>query len=333
MRTIIEHASKGESGVDVQESTKKSLAELGWTWPDLGIGSSEFVELAMDVIRSVNRANRDLPVSPDSQFIQDAIDRKFGAGAKAGKARVAASSEPTGGKFEPFSFERLCLEQAILILTQIDIQERKESFAREMQIVVGPDSKVYGLMFRHVVADKERVTYETRLRCNDLSRLQTASTLFVSALNPVSSPGSPRIFTSTGAAIGREGPKRRTFTSEITRLEIRSVINEPLFEGTAIPITGRFSLLRKVLSENSAKILLWLSVALIAASIALFALAPDQGWWQWSEQLVGRLATGAFGALLVDGAIEYSALRRSLMAGTGAVTHGAVINWGRDPKS
>jgi hypothetical protein len=134
MRTIIEHVSIGGRGVDVRESTRKSLAELGWTWPDLGIGSTELVELANSVIASVKRAKRDLPVSPESQFIQDSIDRRFGG--KSGERRGGTAREESNGKqFEPFSFERLCLEQAILILTQIDSQERKESFAREMTIV------------------------------------------------------------------------------------------------------------------------------------------------------------------------------------------------------
>jgi hypothetical protein len=123
--------------------------------------------------------------------------------------------------------------------------------------------------------------------------------------------------------------RHRAFESDVKRLEIRSVINERLFKGNVIPITGRFSLLRQVLSRRSARILLLLSLSLIVISAAFFALAPDQGWWQWCEQLVGRLATGAFGALLVDGAIEYSALRKSLMAGTGAVTQGAVVDWTR----
>lgn len=328
MRTIIEHVSIGGRGVDVQESTRKSLAELGWTRPDLGIGSGELVELANSVIASVQRAKRDLPVSPESQFIQDAIDRRFGR--KGGNRGDGAAPDGLNGKpFEPFSFERLCLEQAILILTQIDTQERKESFAREMTIVVGPEAGVYGVMFRHLSGEKERATYETRLRSNDLSRLQMATTLFISAINPASSAGPIRSFTSSAASVSRQMRKNRPFVSDVRRLEIRSVINERLFKGTVIPITGRFSLLRQVLSRRSARILLLLSLSLIAVSAAFYALAPDQGWWQWSEQLVGRLATGAFGALLVDGAIEYSALRKSLMAGTGVVTHGAVVDWTR----
>jgi hypothetical protein len=67
----------------------------------------------------------------------------------------------------------------------------------------------------------------------------------------------------------------------------------------------------------------------VALSAVLFAVGPDDGWWMWTEQLMGRLATGAFGALLVESAIDYSALRRSLASGAGPVTHGAVIDWAR----
>lgn len=328
MRTIIEHVSTGSSGVDVESATRKSLAELGWTWPDLGIEQKDLVELANHVIDAVRRAKRDLPVSPESQFIQDAIDKRFGDRGAASK-KAPASKNGDGQEFAPFSFERLCLEQAILILTQIDERERNESFAREMRVIVGPEAGVYGIMFKGRSEDKERATYETRLRCNDLNRLQTTTTLFVSAINPAEKDGPPHAFTSPGAAVARKMREQRPFESEVRRLEIRSVINEHLFRGTVIPIRGRLSLLRQVVSRRSAKVLLWLSLALIAISAVLFAVAPDEGWWQWVEQLVGRLATGAFGALLVDGAIDYTALRKSLMAGTGAVTHGALIDWTR----
>jgi hypothetical protein len=326
VRTIIEHSSTGMSGVDVNESTRKSLAELGWTWPDLGIGQDELVQLATEVIEAVRRAKRDLPVSPESQFIQDAIDKKYGPKRAAQKEAGMSSGER---QFAPFSFERLCLEQAILILTQIDTQERKESFSREMKVIVGPEAGVYGIMFKGPADVTERATYETRLRCNDLSRLQTTSALFVSAINPTQSDGRSRSFASPGAAVARRMRRHRPFVSDVRRLEIRSVINERLFQGKVVPITGRLSLLRQVASRRAAKVLLLLSLLTVAASALLFAFAPDHGWWQWCEQLTGRLATGAFGALLVDGAIDYSALRKSLMAGTGAVTHGAVIDWAR----
>ena len=328
MRTIIEHASTGFGGVDVEEATRKSLAELGWTWPDLGIYQDELVELANEVIEAVRRAKRDLPVSPESQFIQDVIDKRYGRKRGASK-RASVPNEEEGQQFAPFSFERLCLEQAILILTQIDSQERNESFAREMKVIVGPEAGVYGIMFKGPSDGPERATYETRLRCNDLSRLQTTSALFVSAINPTQSDGPARSFASPGAAVARRMRQHRPFVSDVRRLEIRSVINERLFKGTVVPITGRLSLLRQVISRRAAKVLLLLSLSLIVASALLFALAPDHGWWQWSEQMMGRLATGAFGALLVDGAIDYSALRKSLMAGTGAVTHGALIDWTR----
>jgi hypothetical protein len=112
-------------------------------------------------------------------------------------------------------------------------------------------------------------------------------------------------------------------------MEIRSVANEKLFTGRVIPITSRFSLLRQTLSDRSARVLAALSLVLIGISALLYWRFPTEGWWNWAEQLTGRLATGAFGALLVDGAMDYTALRKSLMAGTGPVTHGAVIHWDR----
>jgi hypothetical protein len=44
---------------------------------------------------------------------------------------------------------------------------------------------------------------------------------------------------------------------------------------------------------------------------------------------MGRLATGAFGALLVEGAIAYGALRRTLASSAGPAGHGALLDWNR----
>jgi hypothetical protein len=327
LRTIMEHASTAHVGADVEVLTSKSLAELGWTWPDLGIDDGVLVDLASTVIDAARRAKRDLPVSPESQFIQDAINRKFPPSPESSTG--ATKHAPSA--FAPFSFERYCLEQAILILTQIDSGERQEAFTRTMTIVVGPEFGVYGIMFQANSGGGEdnMASYQTRLRCNDLERLQAATTMFVSAIHPTQQDGAVRRFSSPSVSVGRRMPKHKPFVSEVRRLEIRSVANERLFTGTVVPITGRFSLLRQVLAGRSARVLSAISATLVVISAVLFELAPNAGWWEWTEQLVGRLATGAFGALLVDGAIDYTALRKSLTTATGPVTHGALVTWSR----
>lgn len=333
MRTIMEHTSTGHSGANVESLTKRSLAELGWTWPDLGIKEDDLVALASAVIEAGRRARRDLPVSPESQFIQDAIDKRFRS---PGGSKGNSGDDGSPDLFGPFSFERHCLEQAILILTQIDEVDRREAFAREMTVVAGPEFGVYGIMFHAPSGqdgDLSKASYQTRLRCNDLETLQTATISFVSAIHPADKATGVRRFTSQNAAIGRRLGKHKPFVSDVRRLEIRSVTNERLFQGRVIPVTGRFSLLRRVLAGRSARVLTAVSGLLILVSAVLFALAPSAGWWEWSEQLLGRLATGAFGALLVDGAIDYTALHKSLVAGRGPVTHGAIIDWERPQRN
>jgi hypothetical protein len=131
---------------------------------------------------------------------------------------------------------------------------------------------------------------------------------------------------SPSASVGRQGKGQVPFISSFTRAEIRSVTNEELFEGEVLPITGRLSLARHSFEARGAGgALALISAFLVLASAVLFAFFPDQGWWNWCDQLLGRLATGAFGALLVDGAIDYSALRRSLLSGAGRVTNPAQI--------
>ncbi|WP_347268964.1 hypothetical protein [Paracoccus sp. (in: a-proteobacteria)] len=327
MRTILEFTAYGEH---LDDAILKSVAEYGWNRPDLGINREELVELAQAVIVASDKARRDLPISPESQFIQDAINNKFGKPGVASQAAGGSTGGANTSRFGMFTYERNCLEQAVLILTQIARDERTEAYQRNMTVISGPEFSVYGIMFSDPAKQAgNSATYQTRLRCNDLARLQTATTSFLSALNPGSSGGSIRRYTSRAASVGRRQGGVQPFISDIRRIEIRSVSNEQLFRGKAIPITNRFSLIRHTLSDHSARLLGGLSLLLIGVSAIIYAVAPDSGWWLWSEQLVGRLATGAFGALLVDSALDYSALRRSITGGTGAVTHGAMVDWTR----
>ncbi|GAB3065541.1 hypothetical protein GCM10027053_30860 [Intrasporangium mesophilum] len=330
MRTIMRFTVAADDGVDVSDRVTQSLAEYGWVSPSLSVERNDLVTIATNVIDAASRANRDLPVSPDSQYIQAAIDRHFNLNVS--KNAPATGQQPGTNRFAPNTFERNCLEQAILILTQIkDENDRREAFQREMKIFVGPEFETYGIVFLGVYgADPVgQSAFQSRLRCNDLNRLQSASVSFVSAMNPSKTSTRGLRHTSPAASVGRRKGRSTPFDTTFTRVEIRSVANEHLFTGRVVPIRGRLSLLRQTLADRSAKVLGALSLSLIAASAALFAFAPDQGWWMWTEQLTGRLATGAFGALLVDGAMDYSALRRALMAGSGAVTHGAIIDWKR----
>lgn len=336
MRSILQFSVHANEATAAEDVVMKSLAEYGWTKPDLGLSREDFVELVTTVITATERAKRDLPVSPESQFIQDAIDRRFGTGRDAGRTPSTKRAVPTPpdaqARFVPFSFERHCLEQALLILTQIDKSERSEAYQREMTVVVGPEFSTYGVIFAAQGATgtaRSDISFQVRLRSNDLTRLQTATASFTSALNPGKSLGGIRRNSSPSVSVGRRRSGGAPFWSDFSRMEIRSVANEKLFSGRVIPITGRFSLFRQTVSDRSARVLAGISLILVGISALLYWRFPVEGWWNWTEQLTGRLATGAFGALLIDGAMDYTALRKSLMAGTGPVTHGAVIHWTR----
>jgi hypothetical protein len=335
VRSILEYNLNTPPTSDADALTAVSLAEYGWTIPDIPADRDLLVQLANEVIETARTSHRDLPVSPESQFIQDVIDKRFGlvpsrrSGQRARPMAEAATvdSAPTAVPFARFTFERNCLEQALLILTQIPENERNDAFQRSMKIVVSPEYKVYGIIFGAVGTS---ASYQVRLRCSDVEKLQTATTTFVSAMNPTKQRGSIHRYSSPSASVGRQGKGHLPFISSFTRAEIRSVTNEELFEGEVLPITGRLSLARHSFEARGAGgALAVISAFLVLASAALFALFPDQGWWNWCDQLLGRLATGAFGALLVDGAIDYSALRRSLLSGAGRVTNGAIIKWTR----
>lgn len=329
MRAILSYTVYSQTD-HIMEQVLKSIGEYGWTKPDLGLSREDLVGLAAEVIGAAEKAKRDLPTSPESQFIQDAINKRFKLTPGSRDSSEPGRAQGATHRFAMFNYERNALEQAILILTQIPREDRSDAFAQEMAVVGGPEFSVYGVVFAGTSqASASSLTMQARLRSNDLATLQTATSSFVSALNPGAQTAGVRRYTSRAASIGRQRVVGPSFESDLQRIAIRSVTNELLFQGRAIPIRSRFSLLRHTLSDHSAKLLGGLSLLLLGLSALLYAFFPEEGWWLWTEQSVGRLATGAFGALLVDSALDYTALRRSITGGTGTVTHGAVIDWSR----
>lgn len=322
MRSVMHFTVSPSDDTPVTQLITESITDFGWIIPDVGLAPRQAADLARKILATTSTAHRERPVSPDSQYIQNVIDTAF----------PAPEDPAQTQQFAPGSFERHCLEQALLILTQIPEDERQESYQREMRIIVSPEHMVYGIIFdpipraaaapRNNPPDPPSATPEThsrrhfsenvftRLRSADLDQLQMATTSFVSALTP-----------------GHDNGASPRFHTRFSKMEIRSVTNEHLFDGHPIPISGRFALIKRVLNAGSARVLIGLSVALIIASALFQWFFPYGGWWAWTEGLFGRLATGAFGAFLVNSAIDYTALRRSLRAGRGPVRHGALIEW------
>lgn len=299
---------------EIRNQVLTALDETGWTHAQLEVEEGTLVQLAKRVLDRVEKARQDSPVSPDSRFIQATI----------------GEHDPSGEKFKPFTFEHAALSQALLLLVQIPVSERPEAFQRAM-VIIKSQENVYGILFLDPPGQSKTRSHsmQARLRSPDLGVLQRATTEFVAAMNPSqTSATGGRTYSSRGAAVRRSG-QAPLFTSEFNSIHIRSVTDEALMTGKAIPIKGRLSLVWHAVNRSSGRVLLLISLLLVGLSAALFAFSPDTGWWAWSEQLAGRLATGAFGALLVDAAIDYTALRQSLLKGGGDVTHGAVVEWTR----
>src|SRR4051812_13125834 len=105
MRSILEYTAVASAGADVTELAMTSLAEYGWAKADLGVSRDDLVQLANNVISAAARVKRDLPLSPESQFIQAAIDRRFGSNGPARNRTQTAGAEAGVERFAPFSFE------------------------------------------------------------------------------------------------------------------------------------------------------------------------------------------------------------------------------------
>jgi len=309
MRSVLEFNVDGDASVE--EAVLTALDGSNWTHAKLEVPNDQVVGLARDIIAKLHRGGHEIPVSPDSRFIQAAIDGLDGA----------------KEKFQHYTFERTALAQALLILLQIPSDHRAEAFQRKL-VIIKSQTNVYGVLFLDPAVQKTELrahAYQARLRSPDQATLQQATVEFVSAMSPTKGAERSRQFSSRSAAVTRRS-NARPFTATFSRVEIRSVTNELLLRGHVIPIRGKLSLLWHALNRSAGRLLLALSVLLVGISAILFGLAAEEGWWHWAEQLAGRLATGAFGALLIDGAIDYSALRESVSA-SGQLSSGALIEW------
>lgn len=119
MRSILEYkVTSSLASVDTEKETFRSLAESGWTSPDLGVSRDDLVDLAWDVIKRTQKAGRDLPTSPESAYIQAAIDTHFPISSERSSksekttTSTAAIDPTTEARFRRNTFERFCLEQA-----------------------------------------------------------------------------------------------------------------------------------------------------------------------------------------------------------------------------
>lgn len=93
----------------MSELAFSSVAEYGWSKADLGVGRADLIALAKAVIDGATKAKRDLPLSPESQFIQEAIDERFKAPgpakAKGNEASASSAADEVVERFVPFSFD------------------------------------------------------------------------------------------------------------------------------------------------------------------------------------------------------------------------------------
>lgn len=327
MRAILEFtATRVDGKKKIHQEVKKSLRRLGWH-EGVKIERNDLVAIAKLVLGQEGES----PTSPESKKISDAIEGHFKPERK--KLRKAGDLDSKRRRYvDQFlteDSERHFLQNAVLILTQIDERERSEAFHQGMTTIQSSDGHAVGVLFRHMGGTKKTATYTARFRYGELYGLKRAAARFASAVHPTKTPGKIRTLVSEGGAVGTRGRKEQRFVSEVKRLEIRSIANEQLDEGQVIPISGPFALFRQVLRRRPVIVLITISVLLALCSALIFQFAPDSGWWEWTEQLLGRLATGAFGALLVDGAFDYGILRSLLKSGSGNVTHGALIDWQR----
>ena len=297
----------------------KSLRDEYWLFPRLPVDEKTIKDLSLQIV-PLNSTHAEVPISPQSSSIQRAIDERF--------------PQSQVNQFLPNTFERGCLANAVLILCQIDGSERELALQKSLTLVTSNDQLVQGVIFSSPEnlaiepSSSQRGFFEVRLRCSDLSLLRMATSKFVSALHP-GRRRTQRTFSSQGASVTRRGRSSIAFDTAIQKVEIRSVANEAVDVGEVVPVKNQLDLIVKAIELGSSRILFYLSLLLVGASAALYWWFPDAGWWNWTDQLIGRLATGAFGALLVDGSMEYSALRESASSGHGPVLAGAVVRWGQ----
>jgi hypothetical protein len=223
---------------------------------------------------------------------------------------------------------RTALAEVLSILMQMPEDRRRDVDAHRLS-VIRTSTGCYGLL--HWQPRSPQVI--VRIRNRDGRRIKAGLAEVATALVSRKHLEEGEITFADGpsAATVRVGggPLHTTFQKAVLLSPTRE--EETILEGGSREVRSRAPALRFLFKSGSTRLISLIGLLFLTVSAMLFAAAQGQ-WYPheaaligWLDQLFGRLATAAFGAVLIDAAIKYQALLKSLRVGR--FTRGVVIDW------
>jgi hypothetical protein len=200
------------------------------------------------------------------------------------------------------------MRHALSVVAQMPKDDVVEVLPTLVHLVQDRDEGVFGLLFQ------SGVTFTVRLRHSNREKLRKATERLVDVLSPRAGSEVNDLVKDLPAV------KRvdRRFAVEFEPIEMKTPAGELAQVGDVIAVRSQAGLFRHIALLPPQRYLLYLTVCLLAADLALKTrlvgdvVLRDLSMRDWWADNFARLGTGAFGAYLVAVFLRFAELRQRL---------------------
>lgn len=296
-----QHADRNDAANELIElllAEERLLHEQPFTPEELLTAYEQFVE---------EHPKPDRPTDPDGEAIINHVRRFLEIDSKDHELFLLGSDPATKLRYN-------ALRHAVSILAQMP-EEAEAEIPEVTRILEDKQQNVFGLIFRRENQFKFRLRYHTP------DGLKAATERVVAA---TASRGAgevnPSIKASATTAIA--GVQER-FIVDVDPVEMKTPAGEVTQRGEVHTIGSGTRLAWYVAFRSPQRVLLWLSLGLMAVDLALEAFAPQWNllnlhFTTWLGGTLGRLTTAAFTAYFFAVLLEYVKLRAKFSGATAA---------------
>lgn len=224
------------------------------------------------------------------------------------------------------SREQLLTREGILILCQIPVSRREDVLASRLLLVYHYGFACAGLL----TWNAGQGPCEVRLRQSDQSVLVSATHSMCALLSSRKLTRRTRRQVTSGAGSTMlEVEEATPVATEFGTIELKAVGGDLVARGEVVQLSSSWKAYRYLLFDGPKRGLFIVGAGLVVVSAGLrFGLEPPPASVaDWLDGLVGRLATAAFGAQLVNSAIDFNALAPTSTRRGFRFEAGSTIKW------
>jgi hypothetical protein len=223
---------------------------------------------------------------------------------------------------------RSALAHVLSILLQVPTDRRMDEAAHHLS-VIQTSNGCFGLLYWRPQSPQIIV----RIRNRDGRKIKAGLAEIASALVSRKHLDEVEVSFSEGTSAGVTKIGGDALYTSFNKAVLLSPTRdeETILEGDIKEVQSRATAVRYLFRNGSTRLISLIGMLFLGLSAALFVAAQwhwmpeDEALVGWLDQLFGRLATAAFGAVLIDAALKYQALLKSLKVGR--FSRGAVIDW------